>query len=217
MARWLFQSVSNWSLFLSMIKFDYDPRSRKANLFCDETLFKTIRNHFSVKNEGAVFARAKGKPTFERYYAITPKGTFDFGLHEEIQKYLTSKSLTDVEYSDEFQSMLDCGVPWEEIWDGLKFPMRYYQKDTVTECLKRGNGICILATSSGKCYGKSTPILKYDGSISKVEELKVGELLMGPDSTSRTITDLVRGSEMMYKITPIRYADPVTFVGITGY
>jgi hypothetical protein len=35
---------------------------------------------------------------------------------------------------------------------------------------------------SGKCHGKDTPILMYDGTIKLVQDIKVGDLLMGDDS-----------------------------------
>lgn len=56
----------------------------------------------------------------------------------------------------------------------------------------------------GKCLGKGTPILMYDGSIKKVEDIKVNDLLMGPDSTPRKVLSTCSGKEKLYKITPIK-------------
>ena len=53
---------------------------------------------------------------------------------------------------------------------------------------------------SGKCHAKGTKILMYDGSLKNVEDIKVGELLMGDDSTPRKILSLATGTEEMYKI-----------------
>lgn len=52
----------------------------------------------------------------------------------------------------------------------------------------------------GKCLGINTPILMYDGSIKLVQDIVVGDLLMGDDSTPRTVMSLARGQEQMYKI-----------------
>lgn len=57
---------------------------------------------------------------------------------------------------------------------------------------------------SGKCHEKGTPILMYDGSVKKVENIKVGEKIMGDDSTPRKILELVRGKDVMYKIVPTK-------------
>jgi replicative DNA helicase len=53
----------------------------------------------------------------------------------------------------------------------------------------------------GGCHAAGTGILMYDGSIKTVEDIEVGDLIMGPDSTPRLVLQLVRGKEQMYKIT----------------
>lgn len=59
-------------------------------------------------------------------------------------------------------------------------------------------------TGHGKCLGKGTKVLMYSGKIKKVEDIKVGDKLMGDDSTPRNVLSLARGKEMMYDITPTR-------------
>lgn len=55
-------------------------------------------------------------------------------------------------------------------------------------------------TSIGKCLGKDTPILMYDFSIKKVQEVGVGDLIMGDDGTPRKVMSLANGTELMYKV-----------------
>jgi RecA/RadA recombinase len=57
-------------------------------------------------------------------------------------------------------------------------------------------------TDSGKCLAKDTPVLMYNGTIKMVQDVQVGDQLMGPDSKPRTVGALGRGQEMMYKIIP---------------
>jgi replicative DNA helicase len=52
--------------------------------------------------------------------------------------------------------------------------------------------------SMGKCFGKGTRILMYSGEVKAVEEIQVGDLLMGDDSTPRRVLSLARGREAMY-------------------
>lgn len=52
----------------------------------------------------------------------------------------------------------------------------------------------------GKCLGRGTPILMYDGTIVPVEKIKVNDLLMGDDNLPRIVLSLARGREKMYKI-----------------
>ena len=64
-------------------------------------------------------------------------------------------------------------------------------------------------TGTGKCFAKGTPILMFDGSIRAIEDVKVGDLLMGPDSKSRKVISLGHGFDEMYKVTPVK-GDPYT-------
>ena len=52
----------------------------------------------------------------------------------------------------------------------------------------------------GKCLGKGTKVLMYDGSLKKVEDVQTGDVLMGNDSTPRNVLSIARGQEKMYWI-----------------
>ena len=57
-------------------------------------------------------------------------------------------------------------------------------------------------TGSGKCHMKDTPIVLYDGTIKKVQDINEGDLLMGDDSTPRKVISLACGVDKMYSIIP---------------
>ncbi len=59
----------------------------------------------------------------------------------------------------------------------------------------------------GKCLGKDTPILMFDGHIKLVQDVKVGDQLMGPDSKPRLVGSLARGREELFQVTPVK-GDP---------
>lgn len=50
----------------------------------------------------------------------------------------------------------------------------------------------------GKCLGKGTKVLMYDLSTKNVEDVKVGDQLMGPDGTPRNVLSISQGREQMY-------------------
>lgn len=52
------------------------------------------------------------------------------------------------------------------------------------------------------CFKRGTQILMYDGTAKSVEEIVVGDLVMGPDSKPREVLVLIRGAGRMFKITP---------------
>jgi hypothetical protein len=57
---------------------------------------------------------------------------------------------------------------------------------------------------SGKCHAKNTPIMMSDGTIKLVQDIQVGDLLMGDDSKPRKVMSLARGKDKMYDIIPIK-------------
>ena len=61
-------------------------------------------------------------------------------------------------------------------------------------------GVLEVPCGRGKCLGKDTQILLYDGTIKLVQDVKVGDVLMGDDSTPRNVLSLARGRETMYKV-----------------
>ena len=87
----------------------------------------------------------------------------------------------------------------------FKGGLRDIQKPIVKKYLKHAKinncGLIEIYCGAGKCLGIDTPVLMYDGSIKLVQDIKIGEKLMGDDSTSREVLTLARGSEMMYKIS----------------
>lgn len=56
----------------------------------------------------------------------------------------------------------------------------------------------------GKCLKKGTKVLMYDGSSKAVEDVCVGDLLMGDDSTPRTVLALGGGTGDLYEVIPYR-------------
>ena len=55
---------------------------------------------------------------------------------------------------------------------------------------------------SGKCHGINTPLIMYDGTVKKIQDVCVGEFLMGDDSMPRKVLSLARGRDVMYEIIP---------------
>lgn len=53
---------------------------------------------------------------------------------------------------------------------------------------------------TGKCFGKDTPIMMYDTSVKYVQNVEVGDLVMGPDGTPRTVLDTTSGREELYYV-----------------
>jgi superfamily II DNA or RNA helicase len=73
--------------------------------------------------------------------------------------------------------------------------------DETTHLLKKQKSAVIsLYCGAGKCLGWNTAIRCYDGTIKPVQEIKVGDYLLGDDNTKRNVLSVCQGTEMMYNL-----------------
>jgi len=95
-------------------------------------------------------------------------------------------NLKDIDYNQYFQ----------------KFPyiLSNFQKWALYSIINGHHTLITAHTGSGKCIKFDTEIMMFDGSIKKVQDIKVGEKIMGDDSTERNVLGLARGIESMYNI-----------------
>ena len=59
----------------------------------------------------------------------------------------------------------------------------------------------LCSRGSGKCFAPDFEVLMYDDSIKKIQDIKVGDKIMGPDYTARTVLLLHQGRDDMYEVT----------------
>lgn len=82
--------------------------------------------------------------------------------------------------------------------------LRDYQQEAITSLynyFEKGGGNPVIAMPTG-CHAKGHPILMHDGSIKKVEDVIVGDFLMGVDSRPRRVLALARGRQEMRRVIP---------------
>ena len=68
-------------------------------------------------------------------------------------------------------------------------------------CTKKYMWFCA-GRGSGKCFGKDTEFLMYDGTTKKVQDLCVGDVMRGWDNTPRQVLSTCIGQDEMYEIKP---------------
>ncbi len=71
--------------------------------------------------------------------------------------------------------------------------------------LRKGARSVVIQMPTG-CHARGQGILMYSGAIKLVEDIVVGDQLMGPDSTPRTVLSLARGRQEMARIVPVKGA-----------
>ena len=122
---------------------------------------------------------------------------FKSGLEQRLSKFLAKVNKGD----------FLCGVGGAEL-GGHQIVVREVAKMMAAKpASKSGDrrGLLVFhSTGSGKCHAYDTPILMYDGTIKKVQDVCVGDVVMGDDSGPRHVSSLGRGEEAMYDIVPTK-------------
>lgn len=60
------------------------------------------------------------------------------------------------------------------------------------------------ANGTGKCFGKGTKVLMYDGTEKNVEDIKVNDIVMGWDFTPRVVIETHTGTSELFEIKSSR-------------
>ena len=95
----------------------------------------------------------------------------------------------------------------EKILKSFPFSFRGNQEaalNKVAEAINRPDINFVVMQAPTGCHAKGQGILMYDGTIKKVEDIVVGDKLMGPDSGPREVLKLIRGRQEMVRITPTK-------------
>jgi superfamily II DNA or RNA helicase len=75
------------------------------------------------------------------------------------------------------------------------------------EAVFGGGAILEVPCGRGKCLGKDTLVLMYNGELRAVQDVRCGEYLMGDDCTPRRVLSLARGRETMYRVRDINWGE----------
>lgn len=136
-------------------------------------------------------------------------------LAEDVDAYLTSGEISKAENAitkyknvekssgeavsllHNFEAVVNSFTQEDELL--FQFPGAY---GVIVGKVHREDFISYLAPMKrGKCLSYGTKILMADGSIKEVQDLKVGDKLMGDDSTPRKVEVVSKGFGKMYRIT----------------
>ena len=116
---------------------------------------------------------------------------------------------TDVNQFD-YVRVLKCPVtftndPIEYSEGFLKYRLKPVQRQVLEDLFSndaKGSAIYNHAVfiAGMRCLGLGTEVAMYDGTLRKIEDIKIGELVMGPDATSRKVLNVSRGKSKLYEI-----------------
>lgn len=103
------------------------------------------------------------------------------------------------EYIKTVYKMLHSLFPANEM-DAFDFIM-YYLSTSLDWHPKES--LFLIITGQG-CHAIDTPIRMFDGSLKLVQDIVIGDQIMGDDSTVRNVQELFRGTDEMVEIVPIK-------------
>lgn len=155
----------------------------------NESLIEEIKNELTVSPKNYFAGKVK-------------KEEIVFKVYQEDEKYL---------YLPKYYGLKKLGKPdknkeklGKNINVNFKGKLRDYQKTITNKAIKhideKDGGLISVGCGQGKCLAKDTKIIMFDGSIKKVQNIKIGDKLMGDDGSLRNVLSIARGKEMMYLI-----------------
>lgn len=172
--------------------------TQKVNSAANVEFHARIVSEMAIKRELITIASEIEQEAYE-------DTTDTFNLLDKVEQRIFSVSESNIRknYADMRSIMRDAINELEakkHRKDGLTgVPTGFTALDRVTSGWQKSDLVIIAARPGmGKCLGKGTKVLMYDGSLKKVEDVEKGELLMGDDSTPRKVLSIARGREKMY-------------------
>lgn len=121
--------------------------------------------------------------------------TFKYGYKSKYTKQIEKL----IEKCDEGQPCSSTKINRISLFPHQRFIKDYMQFDSPYRGILLFHGLGV-----GKCHAKNTPILMYNGSIKMVQDVKVGDNLMGDDSTPRKVLSLANGIDKLYEVIPVK-------------
>ena len=163
-----------------------------------------IRIATSYPVEGAQFAKSYRSGVWDgrKHLFRSTSNTFPTGLVNTV-KETCELAGQEVEIVDHRAISTPQGGSYA--LTGVKMEGKYsYQLDAAKKAVEARQGILRIATNGGKCLHPDTKIRMFDGTVKTAGTVQVGDKLMGPDNTPRTVKSTCIGIGPMYKIIPRR-------------
>ena len=161
---------------------DNDDAGKRAAEECMMVLpkGKAYRLDMTLKDPNKYLEEGRGREFVAAYWAakpIIPAGVIGSDdLYDRVIENATTECIPLPEFMEELAEMM-----------GGEIPLGYIVNFAS-------------ASGAGKCLGKGTPILMANGEVKPVEEVVVGDRIMGVNNQYRKVLSTTTGRETLYKI-----------------
>ena len=110
----------------------------------------------------------------------------------------------------DYVKLIKCPVvftqdPLEYAEGFLKYRLKPVQRQVLEDLFTTdSNGMSVynhaVFIAGMRCLGLGAEILMYDGTLKKIEDVSIGDEVMGPDSQPRTVLELSKGESELYNV-----------------
>jgi len=136
----------------------------------NESILREVKNHFTwyEKNYYWTYSYQSGLWDGKVSLFSSAKRTLPVGLLLRLFKFLKDNGYTDIDIEDNLKNYFNSSIKNIEYNYDLKYPPRDYQKDCIEDAIKKGHGIYLCSTGSGKSLIISYIIkILYENNITK--------------------------------------------------
>lgn len=102
---------------------------------------------------------------------------------------------------DNYKSLFKKDGTLKEYWPARTYFWRTDMSEKFGPHIYLNQALNVLDFEGRGCLAEGTEVLMYDGSIKKIEEVVVGDELMGKDSTCRVVLDTHSGEDYLYTLS----------------
>ncbi|MBN2896626.1 MAG: replicative DNA helicase [Campylobacterales bacterium] len=170
--------------------------------YIEELKDKALKRHLLTLTTEIKRVTVEEEHSASEVIDIVEKKLYEITQESQSADFLDAPTITDatLAYIEEMKARGDSVL--------VGVDTGFAELNKMTTGFGKGDLVIVAARPAmGKCLGKGTKVVMFDGTLKKVEEVEVGDLLMGDDSTPRRVLSLARGRDKMYWVRQSRGID----------
>lgn len=171
---------------------------------CHSGVASELSEYFTFKVPGYKFTPAYKNKLWDGSIRLfsTRSNQIYAGLRSHVEAFAKERDY-EVELLSDFS---DVEFPDDEAADFIKalntpIAPRDYQVAAFTHAIRKKRAVLVSPTG---CHAKGSRVIMSNGSSKAVEDVRVGDYLMGIDNQPREVLRLFRGEQALYEIQPFR-------------